>query len=131
MKPAYFDLSVRDPAAARRFFETVLGWRFERFPGMPYAYWRIQAGPPGEPGIDGGMGALVDAPAAGGRPLSQLTVPVTDLDAALARVRAAGGSIVEPRLPIPGVGWYATCAEPGGLAFGLIEADASAGPSGP
>lgn len=24
-------------------------------------------------------------------------------------------------LPIPGIGWYATCAEPGGLVFGLMQ----------
>ena len=29
MKPTYFDLSVRDLGAARRFFEASLGWRFE------------------------------------------------------------------------------------------------------
>jgi hypothetical protein len=125
MKPTYFDLSVRDVGAARRFFEASLGWRFERFP-MPYEYYRIEAGALGEPGIDGGIGPIGDAPLAGGRPLTLLTVPVPDLDVALARVRDAGGRVVEPRLPIPAIGWYATCAEPGGLMFGLIEADPSA-----
>jgi uncharacterized protein len=124
MKPSYFDLTVRDVSAARRFFESVLGWHFERFP-MPYEYWRIQAGAAGEPGIDGGIGALADAPIAQGGPMTQLTVP--DLDAALARVSAAGGRVVEPRMAIPGIGWYATCAEPGGLMFGLIEAQDVAG----
>lgn len=122
MKPTYFDLTVRDVAAARRFFEAALGWRFERFP-MPYEYYRIQAGSAGEPGIDGGIGALADAPAAEGRPMTQVTVEVPHLDAALARVTQAGGSVIEPRMQIPGIGWYATCAEPGGLRFGLIEAD--------
>jgi predicted enzyme related to lactoylglutathione lyase len=125
MKPTYFDLSVRDLGAARRFFELALGWRFERF-AMPYEYYRILAGAPGEAGIDGGIGAVADAPLTSGQPLTQLTVPVPDLDAALARVLEAGGRVVEPRLPIPGIGWYATCAEPGGLMFGLIEADPGA-----
>lgn len=125
MKPAYFDLSVRDLAQARSFFEQVLGWRFERF-AMPYEYYRIQAGAPGEAGIDGGMGSTRDAPLCGGQPLTQLTVPVPDLDALLARVAASGGRIVESRTAIPGVGWYATCAEPGGLLFGLIELDPAA-----
>ena len=125
MKPTYFDLSVRDLGAARRFFETVLDWRFEPF-AMPYPYYRIQAGPMAEPGIDGGMGAAADAPLTAGRPMTQLTVPVPDLGAAMLRVHNAGGRVVEPRTPIPGVGWYATCAEPGGLCFGLIQADAEA-----
>jgi predicted enzyme related to lactoylglutathione lyase len=122
MKPTYFDLTVRDLAAARRFFEAALGWCFERFP-TPYEYWRIQAGPADEPGIDGGIGALADVSPSSGMPSTTITVPVPDLDAALARVMQAGGRVVEPRMSIPGVGWYATCAEPGGLMFGLIQAD--------
>jgi predicted enzyme related to lactoylglutathione lyase len=126
MKPAYFDLTVLDVARAKAFFEAVLGWRFEKFE-MPYEYYRIQAGPPHEPGIDGGIGAVQDAPLSGGRPMTLVTVPVENLDDTLARVEAAGGAVVEPKLAIPGVGWYATCAEPGGLKFGLVQADPSAG----
>ncbi len=125
MKPTYFDLTVHDVGAARKFFEAVFGWQFERFP-MPYEYYRIQAGPESEPGIDGGIGAVKDAPIAGGMPLTQLTVPVTDLDDAITKVLASGGRVVEPRMPIPGIGWYATCAEPGGLRFGMIQADPAA-----
>jgi len=125
MKPTYFDLSVRDVGQARAFFEKALGWRFEKFP-MPYEYYRIQAGPEGEPGIDGGIGCAKDAPLSGGNPMTVVTVPVSNLDEVVALVVAGGGRIVEPRLPIPGVGWYATCAEPGGLVFGLVQADEGA-----
>jgi predicted enzyme related to lactoylglutathione lyase len=125
VKPTYFDLTVSDVAQARAFFESVLGWRFEKF-DMPYEYYRIQAGAESEPGIDGGMGSAKDTPLSEGRPMTQVTVPVTNLNDVLARVVANGGNIVEPRVPIPGIGWYATCAEPGGLKFGLIEADVSA-----
>ena len=125
MKPTYFDLTVGDLPKARRFFELVLGWRFERFP-MPYEYYRIQAGTAAEPGIDGGMGAIKDAPLAAGRPATQVTIPVQNLEEVLVQVERNGGKIVEGKIPIPGIGWYATCAEPGGLMFGVIEADASA-----
>jgi predicted enzyme related to lactoylglutathione lyase len=72
---------------------------------------------------DGGIGATKDAPVSGGRPTTQVTIPVSNLDEVLARVRESDGSIVEDKMPIPGIGWYATCAEPGGLLFGLIQAD--------
>jgi uncharacterized protein len=127
MKPTYFDLTVVDLGGAKAFFETVLGWRFQKF-GMPYPYYRIEAGPEGEPGIDGGIGAVADAALSEGRPMTLVTIPVANLDEVLARVVAAGGSIVEPRTSIPGIGWFATCAEPGGLKFGLIEADTLAAP---
>ncbi len=122
MKPTYFDFTVQNVVQAREFFEKVFGWRFERFP-MPYEYYRIQAGPEGEPGIDGGMGEVKDAPIAGGRPMTQVTVQVEDLDEIIAKVQASGGRMVEPKIMIPGIGWYATCAEPGGLMFGVIQVD--------
>jgi predicted enzyme related to lactoylglutathione lyase len=55
--------------------------------------------------------------------MTQLTVPVPDLDAALARVEEHGRRVLDPRMPIAAIGGYATCPEPGGLRFGLIEAD--------
>jgi predicted enzyme related to lactoylglutathione lyase len=124
MKPTYFDLTVADLDAARSFFGALFGWRFEKFP-MPYEYYRIATGPAGEPGIDGGIGAIADTALTGGRPWVNLTVPVADLDACIAKVLANGGKVIEPKLPVPGVGWYATCAEPGGLMFGMIQADSS------
>jgi predicted enzyme related to lactoylglutathione lyase len=72
---------------------------------MSYEYYRFQAGPEGAPGIDGGIGALKDAPIAGGKPATQLTVPVANLDEAIAMVQASGGRVIEPKMPIPGIGW--------------------------
>lgn len=122
MKPTYFDLTVNDVGQARAFFEKIFDWRFERFP-MPYEYYRIEAGPANEPGIDGGVGALKDFPIVGGTPSTTLTVPVADLNATLAKIEASGGHVIEARIAIPGIGWYATCAEPGGLRFGVIQED--------
>ncbi|MGV7235821.1 MAG: VOC family protein [Nitrosomonadaceae bacterium] len=125
MKPTYFDFTVSNITQAKTFFERVLNWRFERFP-MPYKYYRIQAGPEDEPGIDGGIGAIADTPTSGGKPLTQVTIPVPNLDECLVRVKEQGGTIIEPKMPVPGIGWFAACAEPGGLLFGVIEADPDA-----
>ncbi|MCW4030724.1 MAG: VOC family protein [Candidatus Bathyarchaeota archaeon] len=125
MKPVYFDLTVFDVEATRKFLENVFDWRFEKFP-MPYEYYRIQAGPENEPGIDGGVGEVKDSKISGGKPLTLITIGVEDLDECLNDVKENGGSILEPKMAIPGVGWYATCSEPGGLPFGLIQTDPNA-----
>ena len=125
MKPTYFDFTVKDLDKAKMFFEHVLSWRFEKFP-MPYDYYRIHAGAAGESGIDGGIGAIADTPTAEGRPLTQVTVPVPSIDDCIAKVEEAGGSVIEPKMAIPGIGWFAACAEPGGLLFGVMEADPEA-----
>lgn len=87
MKPTYFDMTVRDLDRAKAFFGEVLGWQFERFP-MPYEYYRIRAGVPSEPGIDGGIGRIADAPLSAGSPMTQVTVPVPNIDEAVARPRS-------------------------------------------
>ncbi len=122
MKPSYFDLTVRDVGEARRFFAAVLGWTYEEFaPG----YLRIRAGSEDESGIDGGMAALTDTPIAKG-PMTVLVIPVQDLNKMVALVEKNGGQILERRVPIPGIGWFSSCAEPGGLIFGMIQADPTA-----
>lgn len=100
----------------------MLGWRFKKFP-MPYEYYRITAGNPEEPGINGGIGELKNTSITDGRPMTQVTIPVPDLEETLQKVKENGGSIIEQRMAIPGIGWYATCAEPGGLKFGLLQID--------
>lgn len=125
MKPTYFDFTVSNLDEAKGFFEHVFDWRFEKFP-MPYDYYRIQAGAEDEQGIDGGIGAIADTPVSGGKPLTQVTIPVPNLDECIARIEQNGGTIVEPKLPIPGIGWFAACTEPGGLLFGIMEADPEA-----
>lgn len=74
---------------------------------MPYEYYRIQAGPESEAGIDGGIGGVKDTPIAGGQPTTQVTIPVANLDEFIAKVLASGGCVVEPKMAIPGLGWYA------------------------
>jgi predicted enzyme related to lactoylglutathione lyase len=125
MKPTHFDLTVKNLDEAMTFFGKILGWKFDRFP-TPYPYFLIHAGADTEAGINGGIGAIADAPAAAGLPTTQITIPIADLDATIKDVVESGGRIIEGKMPIVGVGWYATCAEPGGLKFGLIQEDANA-----
>jgi predicted enzyme related to lactoylglutathione lyase len=87
----YFDLSVTDVSRARAFFEAVLEWRFEEFE-MPYAYYRVTCGTVAEPGIDGGIGSVRDAPLTGGQPLTVLTMNVSDLDTVLRQALAGDRS---------------------------------------
>jgi predicted enzyme related to lactoylglutathione lyase len=122
MKPVYFDLSVKDISAARGFLEQAFGWKFEHFP-MPFEYYRITAGPPDEPGIDGGIGRSAEAGESSSSQLVSLTLPVMDLKKMIAKIEACGGAIMGPILPIPGVGQHVTCSGPGGLMFGLLQAE--------
>jgi predicted enzyme related to lactoylglutathione lyase len=50
---------------------------------------------------------------------------VDDIGAGAARVNELGGKASD-RMPVPGMGWFATCTDPHGNEFGLWQSDASA-----
>ncbi|MEW1957117.1 VOC family protein [Kineococcus sp. NPDC059986] len=122
--PCWAHLDTPDPAASAAFYAAVVGWT---------------AGPPG---ADGSRVGLVEGHAAAGLGRSEgrarwtLHVAVDDLDAALDRVRAAGGSVVRPPTEGESEGGgtrAAVVADPTGAEVGLLQgggADWVNGPGG-
>jgi predicted enzyme related to lactoylglutathione lyase len=54
------------------------------------------------------------------------TVGVESVDAAIKAATDAGGKLVMPKTPIPGVGYFAYCEDTEGNLFGVMQADKSA-----
>ena len=54
------------------------------------------------------------------------TIDVTDLDAMVARLVEAGGTVALPRMPIPTVGWLAYGKDTEGNIFGMMQMDPKA-----
>ena len=50
-----------------------------------------------------------------------------DVDAALAQVESAGGSVAQAKDAVPGMGWYAYFKDTEGNILGLWQTDSSAG----
>jgi predicted enzyme related to lactoylglutathione lyase len=120
-RPIHFDLAADDPARAAAFYSSVFGWTITKWDG-PMEYWLITTGEGGEPGIDGGLATRGE-----GDPPLMHTIEVPSLDEYTERVSGAGGAVLRPRSPIPGVGWFALCADSEGNRLGLMEADPNAG----
>ena len=62
----------------------------------------------------------------GDAPATTNTIGVASLDDAMEAARR-GGEIIQDRMPIPGVGWFAAFTDTEGNRFGLMESDESAG----
>jgi predicted enzyme related to lactoylglutathione lyase len=124
MRPVHFEIHSAEPERAAEFYRAVFGWRVERWGEQPY--WVVATGE--GPGIDGGlMPRLGPPPADGGEPNAWVvTVDVDDLREALDRLTNAGGTVVVPISPIPGIGWLAYGADLDGNRFGLMQSDESA-----
>jgi predicted enzyme related to lactoylglutathione lyase len=116
----HFDIYADDPSRAVRFYQSVFGWKAEKW-GGPMEYWLVTTGPDSQPGINGGIGQRQD-------PSGHTTnsIDVTSLKEAEAKIVAAGGKVLEPRMPIAGIGWFALCLDTEGNRFGLMETDPQA-----
>jgi predicted enzyme related to lactoylglutathione lyase len=111
----HFEIPADDTVAARTFWESLFGWRFEQFPAPgEYHMTRISAQ----------TGAAITDMEPGKRG-ARAYFDVEDITTGVARVRELGGEAVDP-LPVPGMGWFSTCRDPHGNDFGLWQSDTSA-----
>ncbi|TLZ43385.1 MAG: VOC family protein [Methanobacteriota archaeon] len=96
--PMFTELASTDPATTRSFLEKVFGWSFAstKMPMGEYLSYRTPTG--GQGGVRPTRGTEA--------PTSMSYVRVPDLDAALQKIRRAGGDIVLPRVDVPGMGSF-------------------------
>ena len=107
----WWEIPVPDLDDARRFYGDAFGWTFEPF-GDDY----FAAFAPGGEMIGGIFKASGDDLSNGVR----ITFATDDLEAALERVKAAGGTVVTERAEIGGeMGWWAAIHDPAGRWIGL------------
>jgi predicted enzyme related to lactoylglutathione lyase len=116
--PSWFELHTRDYAAAVAFYREVFGWdTHEMSDTAEFRYTTLGEGDSAAAGIMDASGFLpADMPA-------HWTVyfGVADADAALERVVALGGTMLEPAQDTP-YGRVAAVADPTGAAFRIIQA---------
>ena len=117
----HFEIHAPDAAAAINFYEKSFGWKFQKWEGGSFEYWLVTTGPDGQPGINGGL-----MPSRDGQPRTVNTIEVRNVDEMAKIIARNGGQIVVEKFPIPGVGWVAYCADPGGNIFGIYTPDPSA-----
>lgn len=117
-RPAHFEIPVDDPDRAEEFYGKVFGWTFQRFDGAPSYYGMTTTGDE-SPGINGAL--FQRTPDAG----TTLTMAVASIEETTAAIKASGGTVVQDKTPIPGVGWFATCTDTEGNKFGLFTEGSS------
>lgn len=115
---SWYELMTTDVAAALAFYSKVLPWTSQDsgVPGQRYSVISLNGR-----GIGGAM-QLTDAMCeAGARPGWMGYLGVDDLDARIAELVAAGGTVLRPKVEIPNVIRFAVVADPHGAAFTLYR----------
>jgi len=107
---------------AKEFYSQIFGWTFQKFGPDSEPYWLVTTGADPEPGINGGLMARQPGMHAG----TVNTMGVESVDAAVASIKAAGGTIAMEKMAVPGMGWVAYAMDPEGTLFGVFQMDNSA-----
>lgn len=114
-KMVHIEIPADDTGKAREFWGGLFGWEFGEYgEGSDYHMARI----------DEQSGAAVSARGPG-RSGPRTYFDVDDVRAAADRVKELGGEADDP-MPVPAMGWFATCRDPHGNDFGLWQTDPEA-----
>ena len=116
--PVWVDLGVPDLAAVQGFYQALFGWEFEDM-GPEFAnYHMITRHGASVGGAMSQMESDADQPAAW-----TIYLKSDDIERSLTDTAAAGGSVIVPAMPMPGLGSMGVVITPGGEGMGIWQAD--------
>jgi predicted enzyme related to lactoylglutathione lyase len=110
-KVVHFEIPFDDKKRAMKFYGDAFGWKLTDMAEMSYVMAETEPG-----AINGG---LFPRPKEAPHPV--IYVGVASIDETLKKAQAAGGKVVTPKTPIPGMGAYARVSDPEGNVVGLFE----------
>lgn len=113
-KLVHFEIPAADTGRAKGFWSGVLEWEFGDSAMPDFEYYMVRTGE------DQG-GAVMPSQGSSG---IIVYFDTDDVDASIGRVREGGGT-AEDKMPIPHVGWFASCTDTEGNAFSLFQSDES------
>lgn len=117
----HFEIPADDTERAKTFYSDAFGWEISSWPDHAYMLVGTVAtdenGQPREPGgINGGMlprQEPINAPV--------ITIEVSDLDAAIAKVEDLGGKVTRGKQPVGDIGYAAYFLDTEGNTLGLWQ----------
>ena len=112
----HFDIAADDPQRAKKFYESLFAWKMENPLGMTDYYLIETEDLDGNKGIGGGLGKRGDP-----------SQRITSYEKYSKKVEELGGTLVQPKMTVPGWGYLAICIDTEGNTFGLWQDDKNAG----
>ena len=112
----HLEIPAGDTEKARAFWGGLFGWEFQAFEGSPTEYHMTR--------LSETTGGAIMA-AEGSERGPRVYFDIDDINAGVASVKELGGE-ANDAMPVPGMGWFATCTDSEGNDFGLWQNDPSA-----
>jgi predicted enzyme related to lactoylglutathione lyase len=111
---SWHELMTTDPPAAMKFYQQVFGWQPSDVMDMgPAGKYQMFNRPHGM------IGGMMNKPPQMASANWLIYFRVPDVHAAVERIKAAGGKILNGPNEVPGGDWVVNAADPQGAAFGL------------
>ena len=117
----HFEIYADDVDRASKFYSDLFGWEISKWDGPPQMDYRLVTTGSEGPGIDGGITKRPHEGVAGVN-----YVDVESIEEYLGKVQVSGGRVLQPKIPIPGVGYIAICQDTEGNPIGFHQSDPSA-----
>lgn len=110
----HWELMVDDVDQTIDFYSKVFDWEFDQqhFPNYPLIKTGMNPG-----------GAIFPKPKSAINVKSQVNVyfHVEDIEHTITLVQTNGGTVVAPKMAIPGIGYYAMFTDPEGVNVGILQ----------
>ncbi len=121
----WYELLTDDADAAGDFYGKVVGWTSASSgqPGMDYRFFSSGDGSDAKDGVGGYMAITAEMADHGARPCWVGYIAVDDVDASVASITSAGGTVLMPAMDLPGVGRMAMVTDPQGAPFYIMKGE--------
>jgi predicted enzyme related to lactoylglutathione lyase len=122
----HIEIPASDPKEGAQFYSDLFDWKTSSSPfDGGFEYWQFEP----EAGPGGGFNALSEgSPESGFGPVKPgdvlIYVSTDDIEATLAKAVSLGGTIVDAKMEIPGIGWFGTFTDPTGNKIGVYTSKA-------
>jgi uncharacterized protein len=119
----WYELLTFDADAAADFYGKVVGWTSSNSgqPDVDYRFFSSGDGSDMADGVGGFMAITPDMAAGGAVPCWLGYIGVDDVDASVAAMTSAGGTVQMPAFDMPGVGRMAMVSDPQGAPFYVMK----------
>jgi hypothetical protein len=110
----HFEIPVDDIERAKKFYSELFGWEIKDtgMPGMEY----FSVMTTGENPVHGGMMKRQ-------QPQQQISqyIDISSVHEYESKIKELGGTVLMPKSPVPGMGFFAMCMDTEGNVFGIWE----------
>ena len=116
---AFFAIHATDVDRARAFYSAAFGWTFR--PWGPPGFYLIETVPGDQGSIQGSLHPRLEPLEGRGMRGFECSVSVDYIDDAMKQVTDHGGTLLDGKTEIPGVGWVARFQDPEGNQAALVQ----------